>query len=247
VTTETQLKPAPRPADQPASRPIVVALTGKPGSGKDTLADLITPALGFQRIAFADALRREIAESWRLPISMLTDRATKEWSIPALAIGLCSDLGFLRWCHDQGLSLSEPRSARWVMQNWGDYQRRSNPAHYAQIVARWIQRQIGIGWTRFVVTDLRYPVEAEAIAIFGARTIRLHRDTTAELAQDTAAHSSENYDLLTHHHVIDNSQGVTELAWSTLIVLRKIGVDVDVDPAALWPVDGVAGGKGGAA
>lgn len=247
MTTETQLKPTPRPADQPASRPIVVALIGKPGSGKDTLADLIAPALGFQRIAFADALRREIAEAWRVPASMLTDRATKEWSIPALSIGMSADAGFLGWCNDQGLSLSEPRSARWVMQNWGDYQRRSNPAHYAQIVARWIQRQIGIGWTRFVVTDLRYPVEAEALAPFGAQAIRLHRDTSAGLADDTAAHSSEQYDTLTHHHVIDNHAGIMELAWSTLIVLRRIGVDVEVDPAALWPVDGGSVQEGAAA
>ena len=112
-----------------STKPIVIALTGKPGAGKDTIADMLSPSLGFQRIAFADALRREIAEAWRMPAAMLTDRPTKEWAVPIFAVGMCSDLGFMSWCHEQGESLSEPRSPRWVMQNWGDYKRRHAPDH----------------------------------------------------------------------------------------------------------------------
>lgn len=226
--------------------PTVIALTGRPGVGKDTVAGMLAPALGFQRVAFADALRREIAEAWRLPVVMLTDRTTKEWTLTALAIGMCSDTGFVSWCHEQGESLTEPRSPRWVMQNWGDYKRRYTPDHYAQIVARWVQRQIGTGWSRIVITDLRYPVECEALEPFGAQIIRINRPTSAPLAADTAAHSSERYELITPHHVINNDSGIPELAWSTLAVLRLLGVDVMKNPADLWPAGEVVM-EGGAA
>jgi hypothetical protein len=217
-----------------APKPIVIALTGRPGVGKDTVADLLAPALGFQRVAFADALRREIAEAWRLPVAMLTDRPTKEWPLPALSIGMCSDTGFMNWCHEQGESLSEPRSPRCVMQTWADYKRRYTPDHYAQIVARWVKRQIGTGWSRIVITDLRHRVECEALEPFGAQIIRITRPTSATLAADTAAHSSERHDLITPHHVINNDSGIPELAWNTLAVLRLMGVDVMKNPADLW-------------
>jgi hypothetical protein len=227
-------------------KPIVIALTGKPGAGKDTIADMLSPEMGFQRIAFADALRREIAEAWRMPVAMLTDRPTKEWAVPIFAVGMCSDLGFMSWCHEQGESLSEPRSPRWVMQNWGDYKRRHAPDHYAQIVARWVNRKIGAGWTRFVVTDLRYPVEREALQAFDAKIIRVNRPTSAELSADTATHSSERYDLITPHHVINNDQDIPQLAWSTLTVLNLLGVDAMKNPAELLPAGEVVV-EGGAA
>ncbi len=204
-------------------KPTVIALTGRPGAGKDTIADMLAPALGFQRIAFADALRREIAEAWRLPVAMLTDRPTKEWPLPALAIGMCSDTGFMSWCHEQGESLSDPRSPRWVMQNWGDYKRRFNPGHYADIVARWAQKMIGTGWTRLVITDLRYPVEAQALERFDAQIIRVVRPESTAMSADTAAHSSERYELIKPHYQIDNKFDIPQLAWNTLQVLERLG------------------------
>lgn len=228
--------------------PIVIALTGRPGVGKDTIADLIAPALGFQRVAFADALRREIAEAWRVPVAMLTDRATKEWDIPAFAVGMCADAGFMSWCNEQEISLHEPRSPRWVMQNWADYSRRYTPDRYAQIVARWIQRQIGSGWTRIVVTDLRHTVECEALEQFDAKIVRVVRPSAAALSTDTAAHSSERHEWIVPHQVIHNTFDLPQLAWETLTVLRLFGVDVDKNPADLWPAtDAAVAVEGGAA
>ena len=69
-----------------------------------------------------------------------------------------------------------------------------------------------------------------------ARIVRVNRPTTAHLAADTAAHSSERYELITPHQVIHNSFDIPQLAWETLTVLRLLGVDVDKNPADLWPV-----------
>lgn len=208
-----------------APKPIVIALTGRPGVGKDTIADLLAPTHGFERIAFADALRREICEAWRIDQRVLTERDTKEWPLPVLAVGMCSDTGFVRWCHEQGESLTDPRSPRWTMQTWGDYKRRFNPGHYADIVARWAFRQIGVGRSRIVVTDLRYPVEQEALAPFDVQVLRVIRTSRTQLQGSTAGHSSEQADAIRADWELFNESNDLEKLRSTLLAtLALMGV-----------------------
>lgn len=204
-------------------RPCIIALTGKPDVGKDTVADLLSPQLGFARIAFADALRREVSEAWRIDQRMLTDRATKEWPIPALAVGMCSETGFIRWCVECQESLHEPRSPRWVLQHWATYQRRFEPDRYARIVARWVARQIGTGWNRIVISDLRDPIEAEALRPFNPKIVRIHRPSATPLAADTASHSSEHHHRLQAHADIVNDGSLQALAEATLQCLADLG------------------------
>lgn len=211
-----------------ATTPIVIALTGRPGVGKDTIADLLAPRHGFERIAFADALRREICEAWHIDLRVLTERATKEWPLPVLAIGMCREVGFISWCHEQGERLAEPRSPRWIMQNWGDYKRRYNPGHYADIVARWAFRQIGVGRSRIVVTDLRYPVEFEALAPFQPTVIRVLRTTGTELEETTAHHSSEQYSAIPAScELVNEGHDKDKLHASLIATLALMGVAVE--------------------
>lgn len=206
-----------------SNQPIVIALTGATGVGKDTVASLLSPQLGFARIAFADALRREISEAWRIDQRMLTDRITKEWPIPALAIGMCSETAFMSWCLESGESLHEARSPRWLLQNWGDYKRRFEPDRYARIVRQWIDRQIGNGWNRIVVTDLRYPLEEAALRPLGAKVVRVHRPDAKPLPTDTASHSSERHHTIQAHADIINDGSLQALAESTLQCLTQLG------------------------
>lgn len=173
----------------------LIAFTGKAGAGKDTAARALADGRRFLTIAFADALRREIAAAWRIDERMLTHRPTKELPLPALAVGMCSDLAFVRWAYDAGESLHAPRSPRWAMQQWATYQRRYHPARYAEIVARWIVRQFALGFDRVAVTDLRDPLELAALRALGARlhVVRIHAPLAPALAADTAGHSSERH------------------------------------------------------
>ena len=180
----------------PNRKPLIIALTGRPGAGKDSIADVLAPQQGFVRIAFADALRREVAEAWRIDLRMLTDRPTKELELPALAAGMCSDPAFMRWVADGGDSLTAPRSPRWTLQRWASFKRQFTPDYFARIVERWIRRQLGSGWTRIVVTDLRDPVEEAMLRRLGAKVVRVHRPELAALPSDTAMHVSEQ-----HHRI----------------------------------------------
>ena len=187
---------APAVAPRRGREPLIIALTGRPGVGKDSIGDVLAPQQGFARIAFADALRREVAEAWRIDLRMLTDRPTKELELPALAAGMCSDPAFMRWVADGGDSLTAPRSPRWALQRWASFKRRFAPDYYASIVERWIRRQLGSGWTRIVVTDLRDPVEEAMLRRLGAKVVRVHRPELAAMPADTAMHVSEQ-----HHRI----------------------------------------------
>lgn len=201
---------------RPRTRPLIVALTGHTDVGKDTIAGILAPQHGFGAIAFADALRREVSEAWRVDVRNLTDRATKELTRPSLAAGMCNVPGFLHWCVDGGDSLHEPRSPRWVLQRWATYQRRFDPDYYARIVDRWIVRQVGTGWHRIVVSDLRDPVEEAVLRRMGAKVVRVHRPDRAPLAADTAGHTSEQHHRITADADIVNDGSLQQLAESTL-------------------------------
>ncbi len=156
----------------------LIALTGRAGAGKDSVAATLVRHLNYKSIAFADALRAEIAEAWRIDPRMLQDHATKEWDVPALAVGMCGQPEFVKWrVHAFDDDLGEPRSPRWIMQRWGDWRRRADPDHYARIVVRWLGRQIGTGWSRLMVTDVRFANELAQINGFSgrARLVRVHR------------------------------------------------------------------------
>lgn len=210
-------------------KPRLIAITGHVGVGKDTAAGFLVSAAGYQSIAFADALRREIASAWRIDTRMLTDRETKEWPIPALAAGMCGEPGFMMWCSDSGHSLTEPRSARWVMQQWGGWVRRRDPDHYARIVSKWAGRQAGTGWRHLVVTDLRYPNEEVAMRAltpaFDVVIVRVHRpalDTAPVLRADTVGHDSNLIDRINADVDITNESTLAAFADQVLALAEPV-------------------------
>jgi hypothetical protein len=129
---------------------------------------------------------------------------------------MCSDPAFMRWVGDGGDSLTEPRSPRWVLQRWASYKRRFQPSYYATIVQRWIERQVGTGWTRIVVTDLRDAVEEHMLRNLGAKVVRVHRPDVTPLAADTASHASERHYCIPADADILNDGSLQALAESTL-------------------------------
>lgn len=194
----TYLIESARQAGKSAARQCtVIAFTGKPGTGKDSAATVLVNHCRFRSIAFADALRREISATWRIDERMLTHRPTKELPLPALSVGMCGDPAFIIWCVDAGENLHAPRSPRWVLQQWATFQRRWRPSCYADIVARWIRREAGLGFQRFAITDLRDPVELMALLSLGMplHVVRLHSQASSWLARDTATHSSERHHI----------------------------------------------------
>ncbi len=168
----------------------LLALTGRPGVGKYACAQVLQQR-GYSTIAFADALRKEVAAAWLVDERMLTHRQTKEWPILAMAPGMCGEPEFLAWCGRVHGGLQDPRSPRWALQNWATWRRESDPDYFVKIVARWINRQAGIGFNKIAITDLRFANEEAMLRNLGGQVIRVHRPDATQLNDDTAGHESE--------------------------------------------------------
>lgn len=170
--------------------PIIIALTGLAGAGKDTVADTLVTHAGFTKIAFADALRSEVAEAFGLGdrYGILSDRAGKEQPHNLLALVRCGygDLAaseFVQCMAGAAATLDDPdldytalvdapRSPRQIMQLWGTEYRRAQDPDYWTTQARARIGQLMVagereGYTRIVITDCRFDNEAATVRALG--------------------------------------------------------------------------------
>lgn len=171
---------------------MLIGLTGHAGAGKDSTAAVLCAA-GWKSIAFADALRIEVAAAWSIDQRLLADRRSKELPIKQLAAGGAANANWLRWICVNGVSLIEPRSPRWALQQWGSFRRQADPLYWLRHVTYWVQYQRQHGHTHLVVTDTRFDNEAAALRGLGGQIVRVHRTDLATLASDTAHHESERH------------------------------------------------------
>jgi hypothetical protein len=157
--------------------PRVIGLSAKKRHGKDTFGAQLQ-ALGYVRVAFADALYEEVAEAYGVSVARLQDPATKE--MPMAVLG--------------------GASPRVCLQNHGMRRRAADPLY-------WIRRVEALlcdSTRRFVVTDVRLPNEAEMVARYGVMV----RITRPGLSAAPDAHISETaLDSYPFQHRLTNREG----------------------------------------
>lgn len=203
---------------------MLLGLSGRAGAGKDTCAELLVRH-GFRSIAFADALRQEVAEAWRIDPRMLTDRSTKEWAIPALAIANCAEPGFILTMERHGEDLYVPRSARWVLQRWGtEYRRETSSTYYwiDQGLER-LHRLRASGCHRICITDVRFLNETNAVESLGGEVVQVIRPDLPALEASAAAHPSEQAPKVGPAAIVHNDGDLDHLHAELLRVLQAIG------------------------
>jgi len=171
----------------------IIALTGQAGTGKDTAADMLVGACRFTKLAFADALRREVAEAYRLDVdgmqSLLNDRAAKETPTTRLALIECRDFGFIgavalanraTVTHEWA---TQARSPRQILQWWGTEYRRAQRLDYwtSTLYSHLHQLHKLDGRTRFVITDCRFENEAHLVRSVGGVVWQVDRPGLPEV------------------------------------------------------------------
>lgn len=162
-------------------------LTGYAGAGKDTVADLLV-LQGFRKLAFADALRGELAVAFQVSIDMFTNRISKERPQQALSLSRAPAefRAFLVMAHPGEATdgngavredwLLEPRSPRQLMQWWAtEYRRRQSPRHWLTVMHNKLTFHQRNGERRFVITDCRFDNEVDLVRSLGGEIWQVTR------------------------------------------------------------------------
>lgn len=132
----------------------IIALNGRSGSGKDTLAAILVNDYGYKRFAFGDRLRAMVVEKFGPP-AVADERSPEGYSAEVTGLG-CS------------MSMKE------AMVHVGrDYLLR-NPQGLAKATAQDIRQSLAADGKPIVVTDMRRPVEMRAILGLPANKYLVH-------------------------------------------------------------------------
>lgn len=165
----------------------VVGVSGLPGTGKDTLADVLVAEFGFTKAAFADAVYVEIAAAFEVSVATLRARHTKERAMPFLDIDFCTDREFAALASKIAVMDNGCLSPRMTLRLWAtEYRRARKGDNY------WVDQLEQTIRTRpgpVVVTDVRFENEAELVRSYSEpRLIHLRREG---VTIDKHQHSSD--------------------------------------------------------
>jgi ABC-type dipeptide/oligopeptide/nickel transport system ATPase subunit len=172
------------------ARTQLLGLSGKAGAGKDTLAELLVRTGKYRRLAFADALKRDVA-------TMLYGNAS-----PGSIARLNADK-------------REKPEVRALLQSYGVAQRALNPDYWVDKLFAEADRRLHFNATHdvmgLVITDVRFRNEAAAVRARGGKVVRVARPGYYNgLTAEQQAHASETeLDAYAFDYVVMNA-GVPE-------------------------------------
>jgi hypothetical protein len=164
----------------------LIGLTGYAGSGKDSVAEVLVEEYGYTRIAFADAIK-EVLE------------ATNPLVIAGYGLYLQDVLEERDWNWNE---IKEIVGVREMLQNLGTAIRNIDPLFWVNAA--------GLpddGYSRVVVTDVRLPLEVEAIRRRGGVVYRVVHPGVEAVNQHLTEVGLDGYEF----PVIENSGTLDEL------------------------------------
>lgn len=188
--------------------PPLVGLIGKKRAGKDTFAAVLVEEFGFARVAFADPLKEMAYTIDPLLPADGTDRYS-----------LCEAVEDMGWERVK----DEYPEARRFLQNLGDGVRQFDPEFWVRAgmakanalrtesttLYAWAKNEVAtLGPYPVVITDVRYPNEADAIRDAGGILVRIVRPGV----DDGDTHASETaLDRYDADQLVLNDTSLTDL------------------------------------
>ncbi len=231
----------------------IIGLTGYASAGKDTVADLLATHLGFRKLAFADALRAEVAEGFGIEPLFLTRPETKHHAMSALAMrkapreflaAVALTVGS-EGRQDGRLSpawLDQPRSPREIMQWWGtEYRRAMNPRYWTRTMVDRIAYMMRAGGSRFVIADVRFDNEADMVHAAGGILWQVTRPGLDARSTPEGRHTSATDGAAFRPAaVISNSHDIRHL--QQLVLSEFVALDAGIPGARVTLPSGTDGG-----
>jgi hypothetical protein len=123
------------------SQPLIVLIAGWSHAGKDSVAKILVESYDFQKIAFADPIKHQVARDLNIP---------------------------LEWCYDQEkkaafLPNNKERTLRDELIRVAETAREADKQVWARAVGEKIQKAIQRGKRKFVISDWRHLDEVWAL------------------------------------------------------------------------------------
>ena len=164
---------------------MIIGLNGYSRSGKDTVADIIrTIDPQFKRKAFADKLKEVCSVITGIPVENFHNQEFKDRHLHGYN---CTIREFLQIVGTDGLRRIWPDI--WVRALFDTFYSLTDKRS-----------------TKWVITDCRFPNEAEVVKSYGGIVVRVNRGLPANLHTSETALDHWKFD-----HVIDNNGTIEEL------------------------------------
>ena len=179
---------------------MIILLTGKAGSGKDTVADYLVANYGFKKAFFADTLKKAVKEVFGLTDLQAYDREEREKVIPY-------------WGY----------SPRQMFQLIGTevFRNHFDKDIWVKSLRYKVLQDLNSNW---VISDSRFPNELNAFDGIGSQgreaiVIKVVRDGYNGNV-GIANHESEQYDLPCHF-TLKNNVPLDKLKWKVMFLMRE--------------------------
>jgi hypothetical protein len=191
----------------------IVGISGKAGAGKDAVGEILRDNFGYTRVAFGDAVKREVSQALLRTRRRSLFTFILFWLFGAYAAGLTHAAEYyekmprrVRWAlllnvGDEEAPFVKPTSAsiRTILQWWGTDYRRAQYEHY------WIEQLYSSSAFRHshkvYIPDVRFPNELAWIEKQNGLTVRVSRPGVTQMqhASEAALDPPAVFDAYIHN------------------------------------------------
>lgn len=196
--------------------PPLIGVMGKKRSGKDTFASFLVDGYGYRRVAFADPLKEALLKVDPIIPTNPTNGFDRYGEGQILeAMRLSKIIERFGW---EGAK-AEPEVRR-LLQEYGVTIRSYQPDFWLRIaMAKASSLRVGSNGSPVIITDVRFPNEADAIREAGGILVRVLRPGLASDDTHESETALDDYSGVTHQ--VRNDGTLTDLATMASLIHRS--------------------------
>jgi hypothetical protein len=197
---------------------MIIGLTGKKGSGKDTAAKYLVDNYGYERKGFADSLKKSVAALFDIPFEKVDEYKIDMGKLPRVEV-------ILDVAKPDQTTVQYSMSWREFLQRYGTESHREIfgydfwvnqvlpvPDHYVD----YIKNQ------KLVISDVRFDNEAARVRQYGGKIIEIVRPSLADVKDSHVSEQTPepDFQLINLEDLCDNLYNALDEFMESEVVIR---------------------------